>query len=102
MRDADLMEQFRRCELVFDDIDAGPEGGPVVILLHGFPQLNTSWNNVIARLTAQGYRCLAPNQPGYSPGARPTRSRDYRMADGARPTRRRDYRMADGDSRLWW
>ncbi|TPG32214.1 alpha/beta fold hydrolase [Mycolicibacterium hodleri] len=73
------MDQYRRGELVFDVIDAGPVDGPVVVLLHGFPQFNTSWDAVIGRLTAQGYRCLAPNQRGYSPGARPTRRRDYRL-----------------------
>jgi pimeloyl-ACP methyl ester carboxylesterase len=52
-----------------------------VVLLHGFPQPNTSWDAVITRLTAHGYRCLAPNQRGYSPGARPLRRRDYRMSE---------------------
>ena len=75
------MEQYHRGELTFDVIDAGPADGPVVVLLHGFPQFNTSWNAVIDRLTAQGYRCLAPNQRGYSPGARPPRRRDYRMSE---------------------
>jgi pimeloyl-ACP methyl ester carboxylesterase len=75
------MEQYSRGELVFDVIDAGPTDGPVVVLLHGFPQFNTSWNAVISRLTAQGYRCLAPNQRGYSRGARPTRRRDYRGSE---------------------
>lgn len=72
------MEQFRRGDLVFDVRDSGPADGPVVVLLHGFPQRNNCWDAVIARLTAQGYRCLAPNQRGYSPGARPRRRRDYR------------------------
>jgi pimeloyl-ACP methyl ester carboxylesterase len=71
------MQQFRRGELVFDVIDEGPADGPVVVLLHGFPQFNDSWNAVIARLTSAGYRCLAPNQRGYSAGARPARRRDY-------------------------
>lgn len=75
------MEQFRRGGLVFDVIDDGPADGPVVVLLHGFPQHNTSWEAVMARLTAHGYRCLAPNQRGYSPGARPLRRRDYRMSE---------------------
>lgn len=61
------MEQFRSGELVFDLIDAGPADGPIVVLLHGFPQFNDSWSPVITRLSAQGYRCLAPNQRGYSP-----------------------------------
>lgn len=75
------MEQFRRGDRVFDVIDAGPADGPVVVLLHGFPQHNTSWDAIIGQLTAQGFRCLAPNQRGYSPGARPPRRRDYRMTE---------------------
>ena len=75
------MDQYRRGELVFDVIDAGPADGPVVVLLHGFPQLNTSWDAVIGRLTAQGYRCLAPNQRGYSPGARPKGRWNYRVSE---------------------
>jgi pimeloyl-ACP methyl ester carboxylesterase len=59
------MEQYRRDDLTFDIRDAGPPDGPVVVLLHGFPQHNDSWNAVIDRLTAQGYRCLARNQRGF-------------------------------------
>lgn len=81
------MDQFRRGELVFDVIDSGPSDGPVVVLLHGFPEQNTMWQPVISRLTAQGYRCLAPLQRGYSPGARPTRRRDYRADELAEDIR---------------
>lgn len=63
---------------MFDVIDAGPADGPVVVLLHGFPQIHSMYQPVIDRLTAQGYRCLAPLQRGYSPGARPKLRRDYR------------------------
>ena len=86
-RYAEPMEQFRRGELVFDVIDAGPADGPVVVLLHGFPEQNTMWQSIISRLTAQGYRCLAPRQRGYSPGARPTRRRDYRISELAEDVR---------------
>jgi pimeloyl-ACP methyl ester carboxylesterase len=75
------MEQFRRGDLVFDVIDAGPADGPVVVLLHGFPELNTMWQPLVERLTDQGYRCLAPLQRGYSPGARPKHRRDYRPSE---------------------
>ena len=73
------MRTFRNGELEFDVIDEGPADGPVVVLLHGFPQFATSWERVIPELTAQGFRCLAPDQRGYSPGARPMRRRDYRL-----------------------
>jgi pimeloyl-ACP methyl ester carboxylesterase len=75
------MDQFRRGDLVFDVIDAGPADGPVVVLLHGFPESNAMYQPVIDRLAAAGYRCLAPLQRGYSPGARPKRRRDYRDDD---------------------
>ena len=42
------MEQYRRNDLTFDVRDAGPADGPVVVLLHGFPQHNDSWNAVSA------------------------------------------------------
>lgn len=75
------METFERDGLVFDVIDTGPPDGPVVILLHGFPQFADSWTQVTAGLTAQGYRCLAPNQRGYSPGAAPSGRRSYRTSE---------------------
>ncbi len=56
--------------LVFDVTDEGPIDGEVVVLLHGFPQDATSWRTVTPALNAAGYRTLAPDQRGYSPGAR--------------------------------
>lgn len=68
---------YTRDGLSFDVLDEGPIDGEVVVLLHGFPQLNTLWNKVAPILHAQGYRTLAPNQRGYSPGARPKGRRPY-------------------------
>ena len=48
------MDQYRRGGLVFDVIDESQADGPVVVLLHGFPQFNTTWEAVIPRLTAGG------------------------------------------------
>jgi pimeloyl-ACP methyl ester carboxylesterase len=72
------VDTYRNGDLVFDVTDSGPADGPVVVLLHGFPQFRDSWDGVAEQLTAAGYRCLAPDQRGYSPGARPPRRRDYR------------------------
>lgn len=71
------IDSFERDGLVFEVLDEGPLEGEVVVLLHGFPQLNTSWAKVAPLLHAQGYRTLAPNQRGYSAGARPPGRRPY-------------------------
>lgn len=63
--------QFRRGSLVFDVSDVGPYDGTPAVLLHGFPERASSWGVVQDLLAAQGVRTYAPDQRGYSPGARP-------------------------------
>lgn len=58
-------------DLTFDVTLEGPEDGDLVVLLHGFPQVRTCWAAQVPVLAAAGYRVLAPDQRGYSPGARP-------------------------------
>lgn len=50
-----------------------------VLALHGFPQSSRSWHAVGERLAAHGMRVIAPDQRGYSPGARPEGVEHYRM-----------------------
>lgn len=71
------LTSYTRAGLEFDVVDSGPLDGPIVVLLHGFPQRAGSWDAVRARLNDEGLRTLAPDQRGYSPGARPPRRRDY-------------------------
>lgn len=59
-------------ELVFDAIAAGPADGEVVLLLHGFPQTKVLYRAQMDALADAGYRAVAFDQRGYSPGARPT------------------------------
>ena len=49
----------------------GPPDGEVVLLLHGFPQTSYTWRYQLPALAAAGLRAVAPDQRGYSPGARP-------------------------------
>ena len=56
---------------------AGPDDGDVVVLLHGFPQTSWSWRHQLDALAAAGFRAVAPDQRGYSPGARPAAVDDY-------------------------
>ncbi|NEK59238.1 alpha/beta fold hydrolase [Geodermatophilus sabuli] len=67
--------------MVFDVLDGGPTDGEPVVLLHGFPQDSTAWAAVAPGLHAAGLRTLAPDQRGYSPGARPVGRPAYRMRE---------------------
>lgn len=50
---------------------AGPSDGQPVLLLHGFPESRLIWEEALRVLADAGYRAIAPDQRGYSPGARP-------------------------------
>jgi pimeloyl-ACP methyl ester carboxylesterase len=58
-------------QLTFDARADGPADGELVLLLHGFPQTSWCWRHQLPALAAAGYRAVAPDQRGYSPGARP-------------------------------
>jgi pimeloyl-ACP methyl ester carboxylesterase len=75
------MEQLQLAsnDLVFDALAAGPPGGRLVVLLHGFPQTSWSWRHVVRTLSDAGMRVVAPDQRGYSPGARPEGVAAYAM-----------------------
>jgi pimeloyl-ACP methyl ester carboxylesterase len=65
--------------LTFDAVADGPADGRLVLLLHGFPQTSREWAGVMHALAAAGCRAVAPDQRGYSPGARPPDVGDYAM-----------------------
>ncbi len=69
--------QITASGLSFTAFVAGPEDGVPVLLLHGFPQSRHTWLRQIALLAEAGFRCIAPDQRGYSPGARPAATADY-------------------------
>ncbi len=65
----------------FDARVAGPSGGRVVLLLHGFPESSRSWDAQLNALAEAGYRAVAFDQRGYSPGARPPGAEAYRIGE---------------------
>jgi pimeloyl-ACP methyl ester carboxylesterase len=65
----------------FDALEAGSADGEPVLLLHGFPDTSLEWSSLMPLLAAAGYHCLAPDQRGYSPGARPTEVDAYKYAE---------------------
>src|SRR3954470_4392114 len=73
-------------DLTFDVRADGPEDGRPVLLLHGFPETSLSWAAVTPLLTTAGMRVYAPDQLGYSPGARPAEVGAYSMPNLAQVT----------------
>ena len=54
--------------------------GEGVILLHGFPETSITWEPLIDKLARAGFRAVAFDQRGYSPGARPFGANSYSSA----------------------
>src|SRR5215207_4304250 len=57
-------------------VEAGT--GPLVVLLHGFPEFWYAWRHQIPVLAAAGFRVVAPDLRGYNTSDKPPRVRDYR------------------------
>ena len=65
---------------------AGPEDGPLALLLHGFPEFWYGWRKQIPALADAGFRVWAPDQRGYNLSDKPPRVSDYsidKLADDA-------------------
>jgi pimeloyl-ACP methyl ester carboxylesterase len=56
-------------------VEAGE--GPLVVLLHGFPEFWFSWRFQIPALVAAGFRVVAPDLRGYNLSSRPRGARAY-------------------------
>jgi len=59
-------------------VSAGPADGPLVVLLHGFPELWWTWHAQIAALARAGYHVLAPDLRGFDRSDKPGPVEAYR------------------------
>lgn len=59
--------------------EAGPADGPLVVLLHGFPEFWFEWRELIGPLAQAGFRVAAPDQRGYNLSAKPKGVAGYRL-----------------------
>lgn len=60
-------------------VTAGPESGPPVVLLHGFPEFWYAWYRQMGELAKAGFRVIAPDQRGYNLSSKPGAIEDYRI-----------------------
>ena len=76
-------------------LEAGPADGPLVLLLHGFPELSESWRDVLPVLAEAGFHAVAPDLRGYGGTDRPRHGYDldtlaediHQLARHLQPTR---------------
>ncbi|KAK2364988.1 epoxide hydrolase A [Trifolium repens] len=57
--------------------EKGNKDGPVVLFLHGFPELWYSWRHQIVALSSLGYRAIAPDLRGYGDTDAPSSISSY-------------------------
>ena len=62
-------------------VAAGPPVGPVVVLLHGFPEFWYSWRKQIEPLAAAGFRVIVPDQRGYNKSSKPRGAACYALSE---------------------
>jgi pimeloyl-ACP methyl ester carboxylesterase len=60
-------------------VQCGPATGPLVVLLHGFPEYWFSWRSQIPALVAAGYRVWVPDQRGYNLSDKPLGVENYAL-----------------------
>ena len=60
-------------------VQSGPDEGPLVILLHGFPEFSYGWRRQIPYLASAGYRVWAPDQRGYNLSDKPDGIAEYTL-----------------------
>ncbi len=59
--------------------EAGPDDGPLLILLHGFPEFWYGWRHLIGPLAGAGYHVVVPDQRGYNLSDKPHQICAYRL-----------------------
>ncbi|GAA1908351.1 hypothetical protein GCM10009753_44440 [Streptantibioticus ferralitis] len=74
--------------------------GPLVLLLHGFPESWYSWRHQLGALSAAGYRVVAPDQRGYARSQQPEAVEKYSMLHLTHP-QQRILRIAEGRACTW-
>ena len=69
--------------LTFEAWSAGPEDGPLLLLLHGLPRTSWEWHHQLPKFAEAGFRAVAFDMRGYCPGARPENVEAYKVNEFA-------------------
>jgi epoxide hydrolase 4 len=72
---------FQHADVRLHAVAAGPKDGPVVLLLHGFPEFWYGWRGQIEALAAAGFRVIVPDQRGYNLSSKPAGVAAYALTE---------------------
>ena len=72
---------FQNGSIKLNAVAAGPADGPVVLLLHGFPEFWRSWHHQIEPLAQAGFRVIVPDQRGYNLSDKPPGVASYAISE---------------------
>jgi epoxide hydrolase 4 len=72
---------FQIGDISIHAVVAGPPDGPIVILLHGFPEFWYSWHKQIEPLASVGFRVIVPDQRGYNKSSKPRGAASYALSE---------------------
>jgi pimeloyl-ACP methyl ester carboxylesterase len=61
--------------------EAGPAEGPLMIFLHGWPQIGLMWRAQMEAFASEGWRCIAPDMRGYGGSTAPRPSEAYALKE---------------------
>ena len=62
-------------------LEAGPADGPLLLFIHGWPELGLVWRAQLTHFAAAGWRCVAPDMRGYGGSAVPTAASAYAVRE---------------------
>ena len=73
-----VRERFVHANAIrFHVVEDGPDDGPLVLLLHGFPEFWYSWRHQLPALAARGLHACAPDLRGYNLSDKPSGLASY-------------------------
>jgi pimeloyl-ACP methyl ester carboxylesterase len=61
--------------------EAGPADGPLLMFVHGWPEIGLMWRAQIEASAAEGWRCVAPDMRGYGGSSAPGETSAYAVKE---------------------
>jgi pimeloyl-ACP methyl ester carboxylesterase len=62
-------------------LEVGPTDGPLMIFLHGWPEIGLMWHSHMEAFASEGWHCVAPDMRGYGGSSAPTAAEAYALQE---------------------